>query len=66
VAPIVRAKSGPVWVLRMDNSNNVGGRRRVAATHTVEDQALDQIAKEVRRTLHLFDFNWSNICSSFC
>jgi len=33
----------------MDNSNSVGGRRRVAATHTVEDQALDQIAKEVRK-----------------
>lgn len=37
----------------MDNSNSGGGRRRVAATHTVEDQALDQIAKEVRKLIEL-------------
>jgi len=32
----------------MDNLGAGGGRRRGATRHSAEDQALDQIAKEVR------------------
>lgn len=31
----------------MENSNSAGGRRRGTTKHSAEDQALDQIAKEV-------------------
>ena len=32
----------------MESCALVSGRRRIATKHSVEDQALDQIAKEVR------------------
>jgi len=35
----------PSWI--MDNLGAGGGRRRGATRHSAEDQALDQIAKEV-------------------
>jgi hypothetical protein len=38
--------SYPSWI--MDNLGVGGGRRRGATRHSAEDQALDQIAKEVR------------------
>jgi len=31
----------------MDNPSSAGGRKRAPTKNTVEDQALDQIAKEV-------------------
>jgi hypothetical protein len=35
----------------MENPGAIGGRRRGATKHSAEDQALDQIAKEVRFNL---------------
>jgi hypothetical protein len=44
----------PSWI--MDNPAVGGGRRRGATKHSAEDQALDQIAKEVTF------FNYSVFC----
>jgi hypothetical protein len=48
----------------MDNLGAGGGRRRGATRHSAEDQALDQIAKEVRVfTLpNFFHYFVCNIC----
>lgn len=45
----------PSWI--MDNLGAGGGRRRGATRHSAEDQALDQIAKEVRVFSLLFFFH---------
>jgi len=38
----------------MDNSSSmIGGRRRLPTTHYAEDQAFDQIAKEVSKLAKL-------------
>jgi len=42
----------------MDNLGAGGGRRRGATRHSAEDQALDQIAKEVRVFSLLFYFHY--------
>lgn len=35
----------------MENCATISGRRRGSTKHSVEDQALDQIAKEVRQNI---------------
>jgi len=39
----------------MDNSSSItGGRRRLPTTHYAEDQAFDEIAKEVSKLIILY------------
>lgn len=35
-------------------SSTTGGRRRLPTTHYAEDQAFDQIAKEVSQSVYLY------------
>lgn len=42
----------------MESLGNIGSRRRVAGNHySAEEQALDQIAKEVENVFNLFNFS---------
>jgi hypothetical protein len=49
----------------MDNLGAGGGRRRGATRHSAEDQALDQIAKEVRVFSLLIFFHYF-LCKLKC